>query len=380
MVAVLVVVAISSGCGSEAGVETRYGQSRGRVGRESISGTATLAALARRRGNQMAVTGRLSPRLDRQDTIVWFPQQGLPSEKTIEYFETWLQAEPNRTLVVVNRGYDLQHSYSRRAARLAETPHEADTIRRHGARILADELADRRRLANSESCAWFSVQHARIQPQICERLRGPLLLGIEADRCRLQWVDRFHFPAETFERKTLLADGNIPLVTLLTKPDWIGSRLLVVSHSAFLLNLELTNRHHRQLAAKLMNYFELSEGSTRIAFLETDTGSPPTATDTPPRTTLSMLYQWPLCILVWHAFAAGMIFCMVYFPYLGRPRPEKAVPLTDFGRHVSALGQLLAATRDDLSARRELHYYFQAAQHVSPDRSARPIRRKDHHA
>jgi hypothetical protein len=38
----------------------------------------------------------------------------------------------------------------------------------------------------------------------------------------------------------------------------------------------------------------------------------------------------------------GIIFCFARWPIFGRPRTEPPAPLSDFGEHVSSLGELLS--------------------------------------
>lgn len=360
-----VVACILGGCAGSDELHVEYGVSRGHVGQTSINGTAVLDKMFRDAGHRVVSTSRLSSRLDAQDIIVWFPQRGVPKEEAVEFLESWLSDQPNRTLVFVNRGFDLQHQYWKRAARLTDDTDHATALRRRGAEALVEEIIDRREMDNSETCSWFSVRHDRHLPLFCTNLRGPWLAGVDRARSDLYWADRFDFPPSNFERTTLLADSNIPIVTQLTRPDWVGSKIIVVTNSAFLLNLGLINRQHRLLAGHLIDVCARPEGEGRVAFLETASAAIGESTDDPERTLLSIFFQWPLCVPFWHVLAAGFVACSAYFPCLGRPRPAPRESIVDFGRHVEALGQLLAETRDEPYARARLDEYLNYSQNES---------------
>ncbi|MDA1177985.1 MAG: hypothetical protein O2931_04215, partial [Planctomycetota bacterium] len=191
------------------------------------------------------------------------------------------------------------------------------------------------------------------------------LTGADHTLADLHWAEKVEFSPSHYERATLLANGNIPIVTRLSRPDWYDSKIILVTQSSFLLNLGLTNRQNRLLAKNLIENCESPTGIGRVAFLETDSAAVRESTDAPQHSPLSLFFHWPLSLPFWHALVAGFIACSAYFPGLGRPRPAPRAPLADFGRHVDALGQLLAETRDEDYARARLDEYLNYSQNES---------------
>ena len=54
-------------------LSTTYGRRRGSEAGKSVNGTAVLAELFRRGGHRVTTFGRLSPKLEEADAIVWIP-------------------------------------------------------------------------------------------------------------------------------------------------------------------------------------------------------------------------------------------------------------------------------------------------------------------
>jgi len=61
----------------------------------------------------------------------------------------------------------------------------------------------------------------------------------------------------------------------------------------------------------------------------------------------------------------GIVVCLSRSPIFGRPRELPADSPSDFGKHVAALGKLLAATKDRNYAHARLAQYRQIAERRS---------------
>jgi hypothetical protein len=61
----------------------------------------------------------------------------------------------------------------------------------------------------------------------------------------------------------------------------------------------------------------------------------------------------------------GIVFCLARSPIFGRPRELPPDSPADFGKHVAALGQLLARTQDRHYAQARLAHYRQIAERKS---------------
>ena len=86
-------------------VYTEYGKIRDKSAGTSVNGVSVLADILRDQGHSVARYGRLSPRIERYDTLIWFPEnKNCPSDEAVEYLEQWLNNGYQRTLIYV--GYD----------------------------------------------------------------------------------------------------------------------------------------------------------------------------------------------------------------------------------------------------------------------------------
>jgi hypothetical protein len=145
--------------------------------------------------------------------------------------------------------------------------------------------------------------------------------------------------------------------------SWGGTappnQLIVITNGSFLLNLQLVNHEHRKLAAHLID--ELPE-SARVVFLESGPGGPPIRDAEPaprPPNGLEVFAIWPLGAVLLHVAALGLVFCFAKLPIFGVPRDPREVSLSDFGKHISAFGELLHLTRDRSYAQARLDHYHQ---------------------
>jgi hypothetical protein len=126
--------------------------------------------------------------------------------------------------------------------------------------------------------------------------------------------------------------------------------MLVIANGSFLLNLPLVNHEHRKLARNLID--EVGSGGTAV-FLESGHGGPPIRDRDPspdPPTGLGIFLIWPLNWILLHLSAAGILFCLARWPIFGRPQPLAPEPLSDFGKHVAALAELIERTGDQAFA------------------------------
>ena len=55
---------------------------------------------------------------------------------------------------------------------------------------------------------------------------------------------------------------------------------------------------------------------------------------------------WPIGVVAMHFVILGITACFALLPIFGRPRQLAEESRSDFGKHVEALGELLAATAD----------------------------------
>jgi hypothetical protein len=132
-----------------------------------------------------------------------------------------------------------------------------------------------------------------------------------------------------------------------------------VTNGSFLLNLQLVNHEHRKLAAHLIR--ELPPAA-RVVFLESGPGGPPIRESEPVARTpngLEIFAIWPIGAVLLHLGAVGILFCFARLPIFGVPRDPPPGSLSDFGKHVSAFGEMLHLTRDRGYAATKIEQYRQ---------------------
>lgn len=358
-------------------LSSQYGRRLGREAARSVNGTFVLGELFRQRGWRVASFDRFSPALDRFDALVWVPDDFDPPPPRVQAFlEDWLASRPGRTVLYVGRDYDAAWRYWTRIA--PQTPsHALPEVRRRRAQALA---AWEQRRSTSPPYAitpWFML-HRDAAPQEATTLSGPWADGLDPRQAELYLASRLTPPAaggapaesvrqsrgyeagrESWEYEVLLAAEDQPLVFRVTHPDWIDSKLLVVTNGSLVLNFPLAFPTNRVLAGRLI---EACGPPDRVAFVESGPEGPKITSSTPPAARgWTLLAVWPLNLILLHLMALGFLAVLARAPLFGRPRELPAPPLADFGRHVEALGLLLARTRDRQYARQRLAQYRQTA-------------------
>lgn len=340
--------------GCEDGINKIYGQ-RGGLGSDSVNGTAVLAKMFEQAGHRVSTTSRLTPRLmERAEVIVWAPDDfSPPSSAVIKWFDEWWLDSPNRLLIYVGRDYDAAPKYWRRV-QVGAPANQLAEIKRRLAKDQSDYLAERAAGPADADCEWFSVKQRGKRRTVGSMTGDPKwLAGVAPKKIGIELRGKFTPAADA---QVVLASSGDSIVTRERKHT--GELILVVNGS-FLLNLPLVNHEHRKLASQLIAE---AGADRRVIFLESGAGGPPVLDEDPPdvpRNGMEIFGVKPFSVILLHLAFLGMIFCAARFPIFGRPRELAPPPLSDFGRHVWALGQLLQRTQDRAYALGRLLYYQQ---------------------
>ncbi|XZE20782.1 hypothetical protein SH449x_000669 [Pirellulaceae bacterium SH449] len=181
-----------------------------------------------------------------------------------------------------------------------------------------------------------------------------------------EWEDDDFFeeyvspPSEGVTHEVVLrtADGQ-PLITVVTKSQWKGSRIVLLANSSLISNLSLTYDGNRLIASKLIDTF--SPG--RVGFLSAPNDPVVLDGDSGTEGLLSLL-TLPVNLLVAHLVLLGLVALFCLWPIFGRPAELPALSTQSFSQHISALGSLLQKTGDQFYARTTIADYFR---HVKKD-------------
>jgi hypothetical protein len=366
-------------------VPTVYGRRRGGEGGRSVNGTAVLADMFRARGHTVTTMSRFSPRLDKYDVIVWVPDDFAPPyEKHRQRLEQWLMDKKERTVVYVGRDYNAAIDYWERMAPTAPLELASESLHRQAEARAAWEAA-RSEVPSEEYARWFTVRRDNKRRKVTE-LSGPWAKGIDVSKTDIHIEGLLEIPTEDDHKnikdapelptkfEPLLQAGNDPIVfrvmneTAEDDPDndWNGGQIIVISNGSFVLNYPLVNHEHRKLAEKLIA--ECGKGNKKVVFIESVAKGPPILDKEPTGSMpspLELLKVWPLNAILLHVAVLGIIICLSRSLIFGRPRDLPGDSPSDFGKHVAALGKLLARTKDRNYAQARLAQYRQVAERRS---------------
>jgi len=353
--ALLVFVTLAlSGCGPR--IDTTYGQRQGPGASYSVNGTAVLGEMFEQAGHKVYSWHALSPRLyERADCIVWFPDDFAPPTDDVRaWLEDWLMDKPGRTLVYVGRDFDAAVWYWETIQPQAPSAQAAEVARRLS-EARAEYLRDRARTTASKDCDWFTVED-KSRPRKVRTLSGDPAWreGIDPTQLDIEVNGRI-IPARS-ARVLLASEGD----ALIAREPWDQSQLIVAANGSFLLNLPLVSHEHRKLAGKLID--QVGPPGQTVVFLESGPGGPPILEEDPTLrapTGLEFLVHAPVVWIFLHFALLGALFCFSRWPIFGVPRELEGEGVSDFGRHIRAVAELLARSRDRTYAMTRLMHYRQ---------------------
>lgn len=394
-------------------INRTYGQRKSALGADSVNGTAVFARMFEQAGHRVTTWRRLSPKLHSYDTLVWIPDSfDAPSWKERQFLDGWIASSPNKVLIYVGRDFDAGPLYWRKMQVNASTE-QAQEIPARLNEALTEHATHKSQATGLNYARWFVIRPGAEYP--VAGLRGPWAQGIDASKAEITVATQLAEPtaadiptpgskptakpvtpvfgarprrAPKKPKKTLepeappvesreLPDSEIlletdrgdALVRRVEEPQensWSnGGQVLVVTNGSFLLNMPLVNREHRKLADLLIR--ECGPAG-RVAFIESDESGLETFHQEPDDTLptgLEMFMIFPLNAIVLHLIAIGILYCFGALPIFGRPRRLPADTVSDFGAHISAVGELLQYSGDRNAARKTLEEYYQVVKNAA---------------
>ncbi len=362
------------GC-SSSDIDAVYGRRRGANGGASVNGVGVLAAMFEAAGHKVITKRHLCPKFQDCQTVVWAPDDfAPPSDEQVQFFEDWLRTGDGRTLIYVGRDYDASIAYWDQVQPSAPSAQAVEVLRRLS-NARAKHSQAKTAMPAEQSCPWFRIVRNRPLRRIGMGAEGPAALegvwcdhaDIDAGQVNLEIDARFEAPSaaaatqntsQPDDAAILLAAGPDVFVRRLTRPEWRKGQVIVVTNGAFLLNLPLVQKEHRKLAAQLIA--ECAPAASAVVFLESEQGGPPLLQKEPGEDRQSGFEPftvWPIGAILLHFVAVGLLYLLSRMPIFGRPQELAADSVSDFGKHVHALGELLARTQESAYAQRRLSQY-----------------------
>lgn len=355
-----------------------YGRRDGTAHYTSVNGTRVLAEMFRKRGDRVSTITRLTPKVAaRAQIIVWFPDDfEPPTQKQREFFENWLATHPYTTLVYVGRDYNAAPDYWRDVQAFA-TPQDEALIAQERAFADSSWQSERAQLADSTYGYWFTVRKGpkRVQQGTFD---GQWEGAFDPAKAKLTLYSQLAIPVpadltgvtdapQDLKHTSLLSYQGDQWVTSVTKEQWSGSDILLVSNGSFLLNYPLVNPEHRKLAQQLVDYTSNGSYSREVVFLQSNRRGPQVYDKEPEDdpANAGFFRIWPINVITFHLILLGMFYCVSRSIMFGRPRDPPLENPADFGRHITALGELMQSTDNLAMAEQRISHYEQQAKRAS---------------
>ncbi|WP_254510397.1 DUF4350 domain-containing protein [Anatilimnocola floriformis] len=344
-------------------LETGYGRRMGNNYRASVNGTIVLSEMFRYSGRTVTSVDRLTPKLRKYQTIVWFPDDfGVPTVEQRQFFEQWLSEGSGRTLIYVGRDYDAATAYWTEIQ--ADAPQDQlDEIKQKRSEAKSKFAEERARMPKEEFARWFVLRDGKARK--VTTLAGPWADGIDAKQADISVSSQLDKPTikdrpkdnkeelpEDFE--PLLTSEKETLVARVTDKSWSDGQVIVVANGSMFLNYPLINHENRKLAGKLLDE---CDPDSQVAFLESGPGGPPIQKKSSEKQDRE--WPFPLNAIVFHLVMFSLVFCLARSAIFGRARELPLESPSDFGRHISALGKLMQRTKDQAYAYARLQQYRQ---------------------
>ena len=151
----------------------------------------------------------------------------------------------------------------------------------------------------------------------------------------------------------LSGPNKSPLISIISKPSWSDSRIVLLANASLVSNLSLTYDGNRMIVSRLISTF--SPG--RVGFLSQ--AEDPIVLDGENGTNgLVSLLTKPVNLLAAHLVLLGLVALLYLWPIFGRPAELPTPSTQSFSLHINALGSLLQKTGDDFYARTTIADYF----------------------
>lgn len=413
------VLAAFTGCGRYRDVESGYAQEKMKG---SINGLEVLTDLLEKRGNAIRHYTRLSPGLKQQEVLIWFPDAlGQPNEEALWFLEDWLSKAPNRMVFFVGRDYDAGAEYWSKVIKQSPAAEREIAARRLAEARQRIDLA-RQAVGKSYKTPWFTFENAS-KVSTVSSATGDWSKGVDFSKANLKYQSKLVFPPEKISEDKLYDEekfkpkdsffedpeeedtstpptatsppGTVtsapakPAAQIIDNPFRVGrkvidnsgapfafevlsnrfpgSRVFVIQNGRFLLNYGLTNPQHRLLAQNMLQEIPTT---AKVAILHSDAEGPrvywgltnreKAKPDIVLQTTFVLL-QISLPILF-------LLFALM--PIFGRPRELPTVEISDFGKHIEAIGSLLQKGGDERYAWSRVFTYQQQFKRDSGKRHA----------
>ena len=351
-----------------------YGKEYGRdAGYASVDGLSIFLEMIRSDNRKVHLAKRISPLIDRFDTVVWCPNRRVPpSEAVIQRLEQWLDEGSTRSIIFVPPGFRGQAEFKKRQLDLVadEKLENENALRRYNEYLnqtgnMEFDLSSSFHYFYQDvegQCKWFS-QSSQIDQPITE-IDGTWSHVLEASQADLRTGDlevkieddlpgRYpHSLRRESERLIGYSTGSF-LSRIYSRSRSDLGQVFVFSNGSAIMNLGMTNAENRKLARNLID-------QTRGDVIVLESG--PVEIEIRNRyTSDGGGWQWmtrkPISYIIPYLLLLSVIAFFAVFPIHGRPRRIDLEVEKTFGDHIKSTGRLLSNSANRTWAEQTIKRY-----------------------
>lgn len=370
IVAVALLLTITAGCSSfdetDYGSVNDYGKVHGQsAGYASVDGLSGFITLLRNSGRTVRRAPRISPLIDRFDTILWCPNRiQPPSDEVIDRLESWLGAGSYRSIIFVAPGFRGKQKLLKQQLEMVPNSglEKEKAIRRYNEHLVKNRLRRYEGFnlsffqnADPEGeCEWFS-QKAQFDTKITELTgawsdiltvdnaslhTGTLDLQTKADLKPAAPDNEYYFGNQTYQRKSeslLESSDGVFLSRIFCPEDESVGQIFIFSNGSALMNLGMANAQNRNIAGELIDRTNgpvmlLESGPAEIEVRNTYA---------PNESGWEWLTRKPIGNIVPFFLLLSVVAFFTVFPIHGRPRRIDLENKKTFRDHIDATARLL---------------------------------------
>ena len=372
-----------AGCGIDSIDDDGFGKVRSTGGYGAIDGISGFVHVLKSRGLNVRQSSRISPQIERYDTIIWAPNRIFPpSDAAIERLERWIDnGRGGRQVIFIGPGFRSRQLLDKKQIELADNENLERAVRRYQEKVIKGRFRPGNHYwygsGDGESCDWFEM--TKIENEPIKNISGPWADGESADELELySGIYDFEIPtdiqpAPASETKdndddenyvgnddyydgraiVLLAGDDHNLVYRIPqKSNYYNyyqydydekdeSGVYIVANGSFLQNYGLVNPGNQKFTNKIADLCSgevlvLQSGPQRIEVTESLS---------PEKNGWEWLSKRPLRDIVPFFLLLATFTFFVVFPIHGRPKRIRLHPEKTFADHIRATGQLLKASK-----------------------------------
>ena len=360
---VCIVLFCFTGCDFEGLDEDGFGRVRSTSGYGTIDGISGFVHILKSRGLDVRQASRISPQIERYDTIIWAPDRAAPpSQKAVKRLERWVKdGQWGRRVVFIGPGFRSRKLLDKQQVALAKDELLERAIRRYHEKLIRSDYDFRINYwlggADGEKCDWYELKSIDDQP--IKNVSGTWSDGIKSSELNLYTgIYDFKIPADlkpspaTDNRAEVLlkGDGHNLVYRIPGKYSYYNyyanqesddNGIFVVANGSFIQNYGLISPANQKLANKVADVCSgdvlvLQSGPRAIEVTESLA---------PEQNGWAWLRQRPLREIVPFFLLLATFTFFVVFPIHGRPKRIRLHPEKTFADHIRATGQLLKASK-----------------------------------